>query len=146
MSRSPSRQPAQPDPPASAFHLRGGYWFRVPANFMKYHAPYLPPIALNVYIYLCYRANDDGFCWPSINRMARDLNLSRSSVQRAVKTLANAHLLVYLPRYAAKGGAPRSNYYRLGPVFPPREDLADADADDDEYANAEAGYAQGEEG
>ena len=148
MAKRAADRAASSDPAPLPYHLQGTYWFRVSANFMKYYAPRLPPIALNVYIYLCYRANEQGFCWPSVNRMARDLNLSRSSIQRALKRLHQAELVIHFPRYANKGAGPRSNYYRLCPTMPRGDEMADDDTDvegegEDWGDNGEAEWADG---
>lgn len=137
MGETPTHYDTGYDSEASPLHLRGGYWFRVSANFMKYYAPRLPPIALNVYIYLCYRANDYSVCWPSVNRMARDLNLSRSSIQRALKTLVRARLVLYQHRFGATTGGPRSNFYLVCPALPPVDAPASGHTDVDDAGDAE---------
>lgn len=50
----------------------------------------LPKRAIIVYIYLCDRANVEGQCWPSMRRIAEDLNVSLRTVNRAVKELRDA--------------------------------------------------------
>ena len=44
----------------------------------------LPPRAVSVYMYLKDRSNSAGSCWPGIKTIARDMNLSRSTVKRAL--------------------------------------------------------------
>lgn len=39
-------------------------------------------LGLAVYLYLCRRSDADGRCWPSYNRIASDLGISRSSAIR----------------------------------------------------------------
>ena len=41
----------------------------------------LPHRAYVVYLYLYDRANKDGICWPSVNRIAEDTKLSPSTVR-----------------------------------------------------------------
>ena len=48
----------------------------------------LPPRAVSVYMYLKDRSNSAGSCWPGIKTIARDMNLSRSTVKRALADLA----------------------------------------------------------
>lgn len=45
----------------------------------------LPHRAKTVYMYLRDRANEKRSCWPGINRIATDLNMSRSTVKRALE-------------------------------------------------------------
>lgn len=47
----------------------------------------LPARARLVYMYLRDRVNMNGVCWPSIRTIGRDLNLSRSTVKRALRCL-----------------------------------------------------------
>ena len=47
----------------------------------------LPHRAVSVFCYLCDRANKKGICWPSTVTIARDLNISRRTVFRALKDL-----------------------------------------------------------
>lgn len=47
----------------------------------------LPPRAVSVYMYLKDRAGSAGSCWPGIKTIAKDMNLSRSTVKRALADL-----------------------------------------------------------
>lgn len=64
----------------------------------------LPHRAKTVYMYLADRADRDGKCYPSIGTMARDLNLSRRTIERAVKDLVQAGLLTKEQRWRHNGG------------------------------------------
>ena len=44
----------------------------------------LPHRAIPVYMYLKDRSGSTGSCWPGIKTIAKDLNLSRSTVKRAL--------------------------------------------------------------
>ena len=57
-----------------------------------------------MYIYLCDRANKNGECWPSVNKIAGDIKLSPATVRRAIKDLRKAGLIVTEQRYRDKGG------------------------------------------
>lgn len=59
----------------------------------------LPPRAVSVYMYLKDRSNSAGSCWPGIKTIARDMNLSRSTVKRALADLEQHGYLAKLPRY-----------------------------------------------
>lgn len=72
----------------------------------------LPPRAVSVYMYLKDRANSAGSCWPGIKTIARDMNLSRSTVKRALADLEQHGYLAKLPRYRPNGRN-TSNLYTL---------------------------------
>lgn len=63
----------------------------------------LPHRAFVVYIYLKDRANKDGVCWPSVNRIAADTKMSAATVRRAVKDLRKAKLIETEQRYRYNG-------------------------------------------
>ena len=65
-----------------------------------------------VYIYLRDRADASGICWPGIKTIARDMNLSRSTVKRALADLEQHGYLAKLPRYRPNGSN-TSNLYTL---------------------------------
>ena len=65
-----------------------------------------------VYIYLRHRADASGVCWPGIKTIARDMNLSRSTVKRALADLEQHGYLAKLPRYRPNGSN-TSNLYTL---------------------------------
>ena len=73
----------------------------------------LPSRAKVVYMYLRDRANKDGKCWPGIKTIARDLNLSRSTVKRALDDLYRAGLVSKENR-RRENGSLTSNLYNLG--------------------------------
>ena len=68
--------------------------------------------AKTVYIYLRDRADASGVCWPGIKTIARDMNLSRSTVKRALADLEQHGYLAKLPRYRPNGSN-TSNLYTL---------------------------------
>ena len=72
----------------------------------------LSPRAKMVCLYLHDRANKDGESWYAIGSIARDLNLSRSTVKRAIQDLLRLGWIEQLPRYRENGGC-TSNLYRL---------------------------------
>ena len=59
----------------------------------------LPHRAIPVYMYLKDRSGSTGSCWPGVKTIARDLNLSRSTVKRALTDLEQRGYLAKLPRY-----------------------------------------------
>ena len=64
----------------------------------------LSPRAKMVCLYLHDRANKDGESWYAIGSIARDLNLSRSTVKRAIQDLLRLGWIEKRPRYRENGG------------------------------------------
>ena len=64
----------------------------------------LSPRAKMVCLYLHDRANKDGESWYAIGNIARDLNLSRSTVKRAIQDLLRLGWIEKQPRYRENGG------------------------------------------
>ena len=64
----------------------------------------LPHRAFTVYRYLLDRANKDGECWPSVNKIAGDIKLSPATVRRAIKDLKKVGLIETKQRYHEHGG------------------------------------------
>lgn len=64
----------------------------------------LPHRAFTVYRYLLDRANKDGECWPSVNKIADDIKLSPATVRRAIKDLKKVGLIETKQRYREQGG------------------------------------------
>ncbi|MDL2253660.1 helix-turn-helix domain-containing protein, partial [Ruminococcaceae bacterium OttesenSCG-928-I18] len=65
-----------------------------------------------VYMYLRDRANADGQCYPSVRTIARELDLSRSTIKRALSDLVSAGYLSKESRYR-ENGSHSSNLYTL---------------------------------
>ena len=64
----------------------------------------LPNRAIAVYTYIYDRANKNGECWPSVNKIAGDIKLSPATVRRAIKDLRNAGFVTTQQRYREHGG------------------------------------------
>ena len=58
--------------------------------FNSIYASDLPHRARAVYMYLKDRTDKDGVCWPSIRTIARELHLSRATVQRALYRICDS--------------------------------------------------------
>lgn len=71
-----------------------------------YHASpdELPHRARTVYMYLKDRSDKDGKCWPAIGTIARELCLSRRTVERAIADLEKAGRLTKEQRWRENGG------------------------------------------
>lgn len=72
----------------------------------------LPHRAKAVYIYLRDRSNKEGFCWPGVKTIAKELKLSTRTVQRAIRDLEQAGLITRHFRYR-ENGSYTSNLYCL---------------------------------
>lgn len=80
--------------------------------FQKIYQSELSHRARSVYMYLKDRADKDGTCWPGIRTIAAELDLSRSTVKRALDDLCRAGLIVREKRWRENGSL-TSNLYRL---------------------------------
>ncbi len=80
--------------------------------FQRIYQSDLSHRARAVYMYLKDRADKDGKCWPAIKTIAKEMNLSSSTVKRALNELCQAGLLVKETRWRENGGR-TSNLYRL---------------------------------
>ncbi|MCQ5144548.1 helix-turn-helix domain-containing protein [Enterocloster bolteae] len=72
--------------------------------FSAIYAEDLPHRAKTVYMYLKDRCNQKGQCYPAIGTIARELHLSRRTVERAVADLVQAGLLTKEQRWRENGG------------------------------------------
>ena len=68
------------------------------------YAQDVPHRAVAVYRYLKDRTNKDGTCYPSIGTIAKDLELSRRTVQRAIADLEKTGHLQKEQRWRENGG------------------------------------------
>ena len=66
--------------------------------------------AKSVYMYLKDRSNSAGSCWPGIKTIARDMNLSRSTVKRALADLEQHGYLKKASRQRANGSSTTNLY------------------------------------
>ena len=60
-------------------------------------------LALTVYMYLKDRAGKGQGCWPAVKTIASDLDLSRSTIKRALHDLTKAGLVEKETRYRENG-------------------------------------------
>lgn len=82
-----------------------------------YAAEEIPHRAKAVYMYLKDRSNADGECWPGIKTIAKELNLSRSTVKRAITDLTTHGYLKKELRHRENGGC-SSNIYVVERIKP----------------------------
>lgn len=81
------------------------------AIFPKHLQGKLSHGATVLYLALFFYADQDGVCWPGVERLARDVRVSPRSVQRWLKELVNADALSIAPRRTANGDADTNQYH-----------------------------------
>ena len=79
-------------------------------DLKKLYQSDLPNRAIAVYLYLRGRANKEGFCWPAVPTMARELKVSESTIRRALRDLVREGFLVIEERQR-ESWADSSNKY-----------------------------------
>ena len=72
--------------------------------FSKIYAEELPHRAKAVYMYLKDRSDKNGQCYPAIGTIAKELHLSRRTVERAIEDLIRAGFLKKEQRWRENGG------------------------------------------
>ena len=85
--------------------------------FGMIYAEEIPHRAKTVYMYMKDRANATGECWPGIKTIARELNLSRSTVKRAIADLTEHGYLKKELRFRENGSS-SSNLYVVEKLQP----------------------------
>lgn len=74
----------------------------------------IPNKAVFVYLYLCDRAcKDESSCFPLIKTIGRDLNISESTVKRAIRELEKREYIDKENRFRKNGGKTSNIYYIL---------------------------------
>ena len=79
-------------------------------NFRNIYSSDLSHRARAVYMYLTDRADRDGKCWPAIKTIAKELNLSSSTVKRALNELCQAGLLTTADQGVSLAGERRTHF------------------------------------
>lgn len=72
--------------------------------FSNIYKAELPHRAKTVYMYLKDRSNAQGQCYPTIGTIAKELHLSRRTVERAIQDLIIAGLLKKEQRWRENAG------------------------------------------
>ena len=72
--------------------------------FSKIYSLDLPHRAKAVYMYLRDRSDKNGQCYPAIGTIARELHLSRRTVERAIQDLLQAGLIEKEQRWRENRG------------------------------------------
>lgn len=74
------------------------------------------PSAKLVAVAIADMANDDGFCWPSLPKLAKRCGLSEDSVRRHIRKMEIAGILTHSSRFV--DGRQSSNSYQFAEVLP----------------------------
>lgn len=99
-------------------------WFWADNKLVDIHAADIGIHAFGVYMVLVRYLNGDDESWPSTATIARILGISQRSVVRAVKVLADKHLIEITAR-EKEGKGQISNLYTVHRVGAPHEETAD---------------------
>ena len=84
--------------------------FPIACSYETIYADDLPQRAIAVWHYLVRRSNKAGECWPSINRIARELHMSRTTVKRALDDLEQSGWLRRQHRWRENGALTSTLY------------------------------------
>ncbi len=82
------------------------------AYFQNIYHSELNHRARAVYMYLKDHADKQGRCWPGIRTIAAELDMSRSTVKRALDDLCKEGLISKEPRWR-ENGSYTSNLYKI---------------------------------
>lgn len=82
------------------------------AYFQTIYHSELSHRARAVYMYLKDHADKQGRCWPGIRTIAAELDMSRSTVKRALDDLCKEGLISKEPRWR-ENGSYTSNLYKI---------------------------------
>jgi hypothetical protein len=93
--------------------LKRAHFFSLDNDIIDVHAKTIGAIGVAIYTTLARYANrKTGQCWPSVERLARTLDLARSTVKVYLRKLEDAGLVDIQERQDAAGD-PTSNLYTL---------------------------------
>jgi predicted transcriptional regulator len=77
---------------------------RIKINRREIYNSNLPHRAVAVYLYLNDRANKENTCYPAIGTIAKELNLSKSTVKRGISDLERRGFIGKKQRWRENGG------------------------------------------
>lgn len=66
---------------------------------------------ISVYLYLERRSDKEGKCFPSIRRMAKDLNVSTRTIQKAIRELERSGFVRIEQRFRSNNGNTSNMYF-----------------------------------
>lgn len=74
----------------------------------------LPPAPKLILMALADNADDGGYCWPRVKKIAERCSVSERTVQRTLKNFETSALLKVIRRFRPEDGRQTSNGYQLG--------------------------------
>ena len=74
----------------------------------------LPPAPKLILMALADNADDAGYCWPRVKKIAERCSVSERTVQRTLKNFETSALLKVIRRFRPEDGRQTSNGYQLG--------------------------------
>lgn len=74
----------------------------------------LPPAPKLILMALADNADDAGYCWPRVKKIAERCSVSERTVQRTLKSFETSALLRVIRRFRPEDGRQTSNGYQLG--------------------------------
>jgi Helix-turn-helix domain len=96
--------------------LKRAHFFSLDNDIIDVHAPTIGAIGVAIYTTLARYANrQTGECWPAIARIARTLDLARSTVKTYLRKLEAAGLIAITARQDAAGDPTSNGYTMLDP-------------------------------
>jgi DNA-binding MarR family transcriptional regulator len=96
--------------------LKRAHHFSIADDILDVHAETIGALGILVYVALARYANrTTGECWPSIDRLARTVQLARSTVKVYLRRLEAAGLITITERQDAAGDATSNLYTLLDP-------------------------------
>ena len=103
----------KPLPMAQIVVLKRAHFFSIDNDLIDVHAKTIGAIGVAIYAVLARYANrKTGECWPTVGRIARTLDLARSTVKVYLHKLQDVGLVTIAERRDAAGD-PTSNLYTL---------------------------------
>lgn len=89
--------------------LRNGNWYWIHKIVYEEYSTKIGAIGLSVYNALCFYANQEGQCYPSIKTIAKKLNVSAPTIHKYLKKLEKYKLIKIINRQKEN----QSNIYTL---------------------------------
>ena len=96
--------------------LKRAHYFSIDNDIIDIHAKQIGAIGVAIYVVLARFANrKTGACWPTIGRIARTLQLARSTVKVYLRKMEKAGLIAIEERQDPAGDPTSNNYTLLDP-------------------------------
>jgi hypothetical protein len=112
----PRSVPKAPSRVHEIIKLKPGHYFSIDDDIIDIHAKTIGAIGVAIYAMLARHAKrQTGQCWPTIGRIARTLDLARSTVKVYLRKMEAAGLIIIEERQDPQGDPTSNNYTLLDP-------------------------------